>query len=329
MCKLHDEDVFLDFSQTNRIDTAGLAFVRVLSQNGCRVRVRNAGEEVRPALERMERHWQENDIAVSHAQAFSERVFQSVRAFFHELPAVFSILVEMLYWGSVGMLFRRNYRKGVLWEQMYQLGYKATSIVIALTFLIGIAVAAQSIIQMEKFGASVYTMSLVVMGMVRELGPLMVAIIFAGRTGSAITAEIATMSVQEEIDALQTMGINHIQFIVVPKFWAATITIPFLTILGTAFGILGGAVIARWLGGQSWSFIYTEFQKSLIFRDILISLIKSFVFAWLVVWVASYYGFTVRGGAEEVGKKTTASVVASLFVIIIADALFSFVYEMF
>ncbi|MGM0462179.1 MAG: MlaE family ABC transporter permease [Fibrobacterota bacterium] len=284
---------------------------------------------MREALRRLEKHWQENSLVEKEEKSFAEKVSAALDAFVHEMISALSMLVEMLYWGTIGLVFRRNFRRGVLWEQMYQLGYKATGIVMSLSFLIGIAVAAQSIIQLDKFGASIYTVSMVVMGMVRELGPLMVAIIFAGRTGSAITAEIATMSVQEEVDALKTMGLNEIQFIVVPKFWAATLTIPFLTILGTSLGILGGGIISYVMGGQSIYFIFNEFQKALILRDIIISLIKSFVFAWLVVWVGAYYGFTVKGGADEVGRKTTSSVVTSLFVIIIADALFSFVYELF
>jgi phospholipid/cholesterol/gamma-HCH transport system permease protein len=245
---------------------------------------------------------------------------------YNELCTAMVVLVEMIYWGTVGLLQKRDFRKGVLGEQMYNLGYGALPITALLTFLIGIAVATQSAIQLKQFGADVFLVMLVVIGMVREMGPLMAAIILAGRTGSATTAEIATMKVQEEIDALKTMGLNEIQFVVVPKFWAISITMPLLSVWATIAGILGGFVVAYFYSGLSVEIIMDEFMKNIILKDFVISLIKSLVFSWLILWIGAYYGFGVRGGAEEVGKATTKSVVAAIFVIVIADALFSFIY---
>ncbi|MGM0443742.1 MAG: ABC transporter permease [Fibrobacterota bacterium] len=321
-------ELTLDMSATTVIDSAGLALVRNL-QKGGDLRIEGARGSVADALERLEQHSRENeDPSPEEKLSLHGHLTESLTLLHRQAVVAFSILTEMLFWGTVGLFFRRNFRKGVLADQMFHLGYGAVGIVASLTFLIGVALGAQSLVQLGNFGLAAYTMSMVVLGMVREMGPLLVAIIFAGRTGSSITAEIATMSVQEEVDALKTMGLNHIQFIVVPKFWAATLTIPFLTVLGITFGILGGVAVARIMGGQSWGFIFTEFQKSLVLGDFIISILKSFVFAWLVVWVGSYYGFQVKGGAEEVGRKTTSSVVASIFVIVVADALFSFVYDM-
>ena len=161
--------------------------------------------------------------------------------------------------------------------------------------------------------------------MVREMGPLLTAIILAGRTGSATTAEIATMGVNEEIDALRTMGVNPIQFVVVPKFWAITATMPLLTIISTTAGILGGYFIAVFYLGLAPSLFFNELSKNLHFNDINAGFIKSVVFSWLIIWIGSFYGLRVRGGAEAVGKETTASVVTGIFIIIIADALFSFI----
>lgn len=325
----HKTELQLDFKKCTKIDSSGIALLRLLKNQTTTLVVKNISSELLETIDKFNSHggslFQEHhsnpDIFTKLTLKLSHIKTESIKAL--------SMLVEMLYWGSIGLFQRRDFRKGVLGEQMYQLGYRAISIVSALTFLIGIALAAQSVIQLRVFGADIYLMSMVVMGMVRELGPLMVAIVLAGRTGSSITAEIATMSVQEEVDALKTMGLNHIQHIVAPKFWAVTFTMPFLTVLGITTGILGGVLIAYTLGGQSLKLIISEFQKSLIFKDLTISILKSFVFAWLVVWIGSYHGYKVRGGAEEVGKETTNSVVASIFVIVIADALFSFVYEMF
>lgn len=319
----------LDFKTCKKIDSSGIALLRVLKKRNIDVTAKNISPEIIETIKKFNSHAGITFEEYHHKKSIVAYIFDKISRMKSEFIKALSMLVEMLYWGSIGLITRRDFRKGILGEQMYQLGYGAIGIVSALTFLIGIALAAQSVIQLRVFGADIYLMSMVVMGMVRELGPLMVAIVLAGRTGSSITAEIATMSVQEEVDALKTMGLNHIQHIVAPKFWAVTFTMPFLTVLGITTGILGGVLIAYTLGGQSLKLIVSEFQKSLIFKDLTISILKSFVFAWLVVWIGSYHGYKVRGGAEEVGKETTNSVVASIFVIVIADALFSFVYEMF
>ncbi len=209
---------------------------------------------------------------------------------------------------------------------MYHLGYGAIGITVSLCFLIGVALAVQSAIQLKAFGADVFLVAMVVQGMIRELGPLMAAIILAGRTGSATTAEIATMKVQEEVDALRTMGLNEIQFIVVPKFWALSLTMPLVTVLGIMAGIAGGALVAWSYVGMSPDMIHDEFVKNIIVKDFTLSILKSLVFSWLIIWIGAYFGFQVSGGAEEVGRETTRSVVASIFIIVVADAIFSFFY---
>jgi len=236
-----------------------------------------------------------------------------------------SVLTEMLYWGTLGLFKKRDFKRGALGEQMYLLGYKAFGIVGLLSFLIGIILALQTAIQLQNFGAGIFLAPLLGITMVRELGPLLTAIILAGRTGSATTAEIATMVVGEELDALQTMGINPVQYVVVPKFWAISFTMPVLSIMATTAGILGGFLVAIFYLDLSSSLFWNELIKSVHFRDFWAGFVKSVIFSWLIIWIGSYYGFRVRGGAEAVGKETTASVVTGIFIIILADALFSFV----
>jgi phospholipid/cholesterol/gamma-HCH transport system permease protein len=185
--------------------------------------------------------------------------------------------------------------------------------------------ALQAAIQLKTFGAGVFLGPLIGITMVREMGPLLTAVILAGRTGSATTAEIGTMGVGEELDALKTMGINPIQFVVVPKFWAISLTMPVLSICGTVAGILGGWSVGLFYLDLSSSLYWGQLWQYLFFKDVLSGFIKSVVFSWLIIWIGAFYGFRVRGGAEGVGRETTASVVACIFIIIIADALFSFV----
>ena len=208
---------------------------------------------------------------------------------------------------------------------MYQLGFKALGIVGLLAFLVGVVLALQTAIQLKAFGADIFLAPMIGISMIRELGPLMTAIILAGRTGSATTAEIATMGVQEELDALQTMSINPIQFVVVPKFWAITLTMPVLSIVSVASGIFGGFLVAVFYLDTSAGLFVSELCKNIFLMDFLAGFIKSIVFSWLIVWIGAYYGLRVRGGAEEVGRETTASVVTGIFAIIMADAAFSFI----
>jgi phospholipid/cholesterol/gamma-HCH transport system permease protein len=316
------EELQVNAAQTQFWDSAGAAFVKVLSKNK-NARIINTSGEVRKILQNSEYFQSKKD---QNKSSFIENIGKSVESAFEECCTAAVVLVEMVYWGTLGLLHKRDFRKGVLGEQMYNLGYGALGITAVLTFLIGVAVATQSAIQLKQFGADVFLVMLVVMSMIREMGPLMTAIILAGRTGSATTAEIATMKVQEEIDALKTMGLNEIQFVVVPKFWALSITMPLLSVLATLSGILGGLCVAYFYSGLSIEIITDEFLKNIVVKDFMISLIKSLVFSWLILWIGAYYGFGVRGGAEEVGKATTKSVVSAIFVIVITDALFSFVY---
>ncbi|MDR0303569.1 MAG: MlaE family lipid ABC transporter permease subunit [Chitinispirillales bacterium] len=314
--------ICIDCSEIQFFDSAAVAFFKLISQNK-NVKIVNISDEIKKILRQVD--YSQSKIP-SKKTNFVELLGDFIANLWDEFCKALVVLVEMVYWGTIGLLWKRDFRKGVLGEQMYNLGYGALGITVVLTFLIGVAVATQSAIQLKQFGADVFLVMLVVISMIREMGPLMTAIILAGRTGSATTAEIATMKVQEEIDALKTMGLNEIQFVVVPKFWALSITMPLLSVLATLSGILGGFFVAYFYSGLSIEIIVDEFAKNVIFKDFVISLIKSLVFSWLILWIGTYYGFGVRGGAEEVGKATTKSVVSAIFVIVITDALFSFLY---
>lgn len=322
-------DLILDFSKTTRIDSSGTCFLQLMHKDfkdaGRKLIIRNISEELYANI----RSWgsvgsiapaqtdTENNVAV--------RLGQHTVAIKEEFEKALSILTEMIYWGTIGLLKKRDFRKGILGEQMYLLGFKALGIVSLLSLLIGIVLSYQSAAQLETFGAGVFLAPLMGKSMVRELGPLLTAIILAGRSGSATTAEIATMMVGEEIDALKTMGINPIQFVVVPKFWAITITMPTLSLISTATGILGGFIIATLYLNLSAGMYLSDMGQWVTLKDVAVGFSKSVVFSWLIIWIGACYGFRVHGGAEAVGKETTASVVAGIFAIIIADAAFSFV----
>jgi phospholipid/cholesterol/gamma-HCH transport system permease protein len=326
------DDLVLDLGQTRRIDSAALCALRLLHttfrDKGRRLILRNIDQKILSSLESSP----QPEPATAVLKSFSlhpHKIFvhagDRVLAIKETVVSALSVLVEMLYWGTIGTLKQQDFRKGVLGEQMFQLGYRALGIVGLLSFLIGMVLALQAAIQLRAFGAGVFLGPLIGITMVREMGPLLTAIILAGRTGSATAAEIGTMNVGEELDALKTMGINPVQFVVVPKFWAISITMPVLSICGTFAGILGGWSVGVFYLDLSSDLYWGQLWQYLFFKDVLLGFIKSVVFSWLIIWIGAFYGFRVRGGAEEVGRETTASVVAGIFIIIIADALFSFV----
>jgi phospholipid/cholesterol/gamma-HCH transport system permease protein len=220
--------------------------------------------------------------------------------------------------------------RAVRWKEFFfyvkRAGLDGLPIVALLSFLLGMIIAFMSSLQLKQFGANLYVASLVGFGMVRELGPIMTAIIIAGRSGSAFAAEIGTMMVNEEVDALVTMGFNPTRFLALPKVLAAMLVVPLLTLYSDLFGILGGMTVGV-LGFDLTVFTYVnQTIKSIKIFDVTTSLIKAVVFAILIAGIGCQRGFRVRGGAEAVGKYTTSAVVAGLFLIIVADSLFAIIF---
>lgn len=227
---------------------------------------------------------------------------------------------ESAYWTVASLFLKRGHRKGAILSQALVIGADAVPIVSLILFLIGIVLVLLSAQQLKQFGANIYVADLLVIAMIMEMGPLITAIILAGRSGAAIAAEIGTMAVSEELDALETMALNPIRFVVVPKVWGIVITMPLLTILGTVVGIAGGMLIAMVSLDITPAAFYAEAKTVVAWDDIRTSLIKSYVFAFLIVSLSSFFGMRTRGGPEGVGRSTTSSVVATIFAVIIADA---------
>ena len=218
-------------------------------------------------------------------------------------------------------------RRGIKWDialaQMAQAGARATPIVVFIAFLVGVVLALNGALQLRQFGAQIFIANLVAISMTREMGPLMTAIVVAGRSGSAIAAEIGTMVVSEEVDALRTMALSPVRFLVVPRVVALATVLPCLTVLATAAGIFGGwvvGVLALELPSQAY---LTQSVKSLFVADLLTGLFKSVAFATLIALVGAWRGLTVQGGPEGVGRATTAAVVTSIILCIVTNAGFT------
>lgn len=216
-------------------------------------------------------------------------------------------------------------------SQALQVGVRALPILSLITFFIGLILALQSAYELRKFGALNYVASAVAISMSRELGPLITAIVVIGRSGSAFAAELGTMKVTEEIDALETMAIHPVDFLVTPKFLAMIVMLPCLTIWANTMGILGGGLFGVAQAGFTWSRYIRASLEALFLRDIVTGLIKSVMFGITITAVGCHEGLSTGAGAEQVGRSTTRAVVVSIFLVILVDliftALFFFVSE--
>ena len=228
------------------------------------------------------------------------------------------LMGQTLFWVPMPPLRRRQ-----LFEQMSRIGVDSLPIVSLISMFTGMVLALQSAYQMQKFSAEMYIASLVAFSMTRELGPVLTALIVAGRVGASITAELGTMKVTEQIDALETLATNPIKYLVVPRFLALIIMLPLLTVYSDIIGILGGYVIGVYKLGISHALYMKNTWDPLRYKDVFTGLIKSFFFAIITCIVACYEGMTAEGGAEGVGQATTSSVVTSFILIIASDCFFT------
>jgi phospholipid/cholesterol/gamma-HCH transport system permease protein len=205
-------------------------------------------------------------------------------------------------------------------------GFEALPIVGLLSFLMGVVIGYQGADQMQRFGANIFIVDLVGLSMLRELSPLLTAIIVAGRSGSAYAAHIGTMKITEEVDALRTIGVGPIELLVLPKMLALIIALPLLTVYADAAGVFGGMLMAQTMLDVSFSAFIDRLGDAVSLSSYLVGIGKAPVFAAIIALVGCFQGFQVTGSADSVGRQTTVSVVQSIFLVILADALFSIVF---
>jgi phospholipid/cholesterol/gamma-HCH transport system permease protein len=210
---------------------------------------------------------------------------------------------------------------------MEETGLNALPIIGLLSFLIGVVVAYQGADQLRQFGAEVFTVNLLGVGILRELGGLMAAIIVAGRSGSAFTAQIGTMKVSEELDAIQISGLNMIEVLVLPRLLAIVVTLPLLTFYSNAMGLLGGGVMCYFDLNITIPVFLHQLRDAVAGWTFWVGFIKAPVFAFIIALVGCHQGFQVERNASSVGRHTTQAVVESIFLVIVADAIFSITFS--
>ena len=250
-----------------------------------------------------------------------ERVGHIVIAAGQHTFRVLSLFFETCFWIAVGPFKKKFPKPESIFSQMVFVGVDSLIIAFFVALFTGIVIAMQSAYQLSRFGANIYVAPMVSVGLARELAPVLTALVVAGRVGAAIAAELGTMKVTEQIEALETMALSPIRFLVVPRFLALLIMLPCLTILADIIGIFGGFLVGVFnLHLDPYRYITFSF-KFMQWKDVWTGLVKSVVFAITIAMVGCYMGLKTKGGAEGVGKSTTLSVVTSFILIILFDCL--------
>jgi phospholipid/cholesterol/gamma-HCH transport system permease protein len=328
-------EALADAARVDALDTAGAWVLQKLllrlRDEGTVVTLRGLRPEFAKMLAVVAQHIADQDAkpapAASPSPAPLERIGRSAAAAFEQAVALLSFVGEsaLALAGSIAHPARFRWRP-ILYN-IRSAGFDALPIIGVLSFLLGIVVAYQGADQLRQYGANIFVVDLVGLSMLREFAPLIAAIIIAGRSGSAYAAQIGTMSVTEEIDAMRTLGIAPLDLLVLPKILALMIALPLLTVFADVLGVFGGMIMARAQLGVGFDEFLDRLVKAVSITSYLIGIGKAPVFAAIIAVVGCFQGFRTRGGADSVGRQTTRAVVQSIFLVIVADALFSIAFS--
>jgi phospholipid/cholesterol/gamma-HCH transport system permease protein len=327
--------VELDYGAVERLDTIGawllLRTKRTLEEQHLSVAVVNVPEPFRPLVHTIDHDCTAPPVETPRRDTlawFLERIGRAVFGMAHWSYELLEFFGGVAYETVATILQPRRLRVAALVHQIDETGLNALPILGLLSFLIGVVFAFQGADQLRRFGAEVFTVNLLAVSILREIGGLMAAIIVAGRSGSAFTAQIGTMKVNEEIDALETLGMNTVEVLVLPRVLGLIIALPLLTFYANVMGLTGGAIMSYFDLGITIPAFMRQLQGALTDWTFWVGIIKAPVFAFIIALVGCFEGLKVERNAGSVGRMTTQSVVASIFLVIIADAMFSVLFDL-
>jgi phospholipid/cholesterol/gamma-HCH transport system permease protein len=325
----------IDASKISRLDSSGawllLRTRRALEAAGAKISHFSLPELYQPLLKNLDQPRKSEPHKSRIPPGFRGRLYKIGRATVHAGTQAIEMLAYLgrvtVETGEAIIKPRGNLRVAALFHQVEETGINALPIVGLLAFLIGIVLAYQGADQLKRFSAEIFTINLLGVGVLREIGGLITAIIVAGRSGSAFTAHIGTMRVNEEIDAMQTMGLNTVDNLVLPRILGLVIALPLLTFYADIMGLLGGAFMCYFQLGLTIPVFLRQLNEAVTVNTMLVGLVKAPVFAFVIALVGCYEGFQVERNAASVGMLTTRSVVESIFLIIVLDAAFSVIFS--
>jgi len=323
--KSEKSPIEIDFKNVKELDSSAIALLNYLKRNHAEVSFKNVTPEfdnllaMFPLTKTYTHKPRGRAIFGKGAEAAADK-FLSIKQKWKDFLV---LLADEISYTFQFLMKRRGIYPGEIFNQLFLMGYKSFPIVSLISFLVGVTIALTAAEQLRNFGAEIYLADLVGFGMVRELVPLMTGIILAGKIGASIAAEISSMKVLEETDALKTMGIIPEKFLMVPRLIAISLAIPLLVTLADFIGIFAGVLVAHVVSGIPPEMFFTEMFTVVDIGDFMIGQMKTLVFGWIVVISSGYKGFSVKRGAAGVGIATTEAVVLSISLIIIFDCIFA------
>jgi phospholipid/cholesterol/gamma-HCH transport system permease protein len=326
-----NKDLLLDCNQLEAMDTAGAWLLyrlqREVERAGCRLTVQGLQPAFTALLGIIATRAEDAEAVLPVRYGVLERLGRRFAGHMEQAAMMLAFIGEAAM--SALRLIKQPSRIRIrpLLHNIQSAGFEALPIVGLLSFLMGVVVSYQGAEQLARYGASIFVADLVGLSMLREMSPLLTAIIVAGRSGSAFTAQIGTMKVTEEIDAMRTIGIAPMDFLVLPKILALLIAVPLLTVYADIMGIVGGMVMAKTQLGIHYADFMDRLEDAVRLSSDLVGLGKALVCAVIVGVVGCVQGFQVGGSADSVGRQTTISVVESIFLVIIVDAAFSVAFS--
>jgi len=325
----NSRDVIVDASGIEYCDGAGIALLVQLretqNRKGAKFEISGLRPEFTDLLHDSASNFPTEIKRKSQRESIAEEIGHNTVEVWRDIQALVSFVGEL----SVGLVHALLHPRSVRWRDALTIaeaaGVNALPIVALVSFLMGLIMAFQAAIPLRQFGAQLFIANLIGLSMLRELGPLMTAVILAGRSGSAFAAELGTMKVREEIDALKTMGLDPVRFLIVTRVIAAVCMTPLLTIFADLMGLIGGFVVMRSLGFPLVTY-YHQVQYAVSYGSLVGGVVKSFVFGILVAGIGCLRGLQTGTGATAVGQSTTSAVVSGIVLITITDGIFALVY---
>ena len=323
----------LEMNDVQRVDggiMALLAHLRAeLQQRGVKSEFLGAAAPVQEII-----HLYRGDVKVGRRkrlkpQGALDQLGRATLDVVYELKFVLSFLGEMIIAVVAVLRAPRSANWREVFPTMERSGADALPIVLLVNFLVGLVMAFQASVQLKQFGANIFVADLIGISVTRELGPLMTAIVICGRSGAAFAAELGSMRVNEEVDALRTMGFGPMRFLVMPRMFALMLVMPILTLAADLVGVLGGLVVGLFSLELTATAYFTELQKAVSLWDVYSGLLKSVSFGMAIALISCQQGLATTGGAEGVGRRTTSAVVTTLFTLILIDATFTVLLRVF
>jgi phospholipid/cholesterol/gamma-HCH transport system permease protein len=326
----HGTVVTLDLAATESMDSLGGArlveIAEYLRRRSAELRLEGQHGQVAEFIEIIRPGLLAPKPPAATANGFYERFTDQTVKVAEETAEFCGLCVDAIYWTIIAPIEGRGFRWNLFIDEIHEMGVRAIGIVALMNFLLGLIIAMLSCKQVEHFGMQIFVADLIMIGFARELAAVMTSVVVSARTGAAIAAELATMTVQEEIDALRGMGINVTQFLVAPKLLALVIVMPCLWTLGLISGILGGAAWGILVLRFQPAIWFTQTIKAGTFEDFLQGFLKVIVFAITIALIGCHNGLRVTGGSRGVGLMTTRAVVMDIFSMICIDIVFASVF---